>query len=145
MLLETLHYEEEIRKADPFFTEISKERADPELLAVAQQLIERRTAPFDAAAFKDHYTKALRALIDQRLKGKAPKVETEEERPSGSNVIDLMAALKQSLEGSGGKTGGGAAARKPAARAKPRTTKSASTKRAAPARKPAAQKARKSA
>ena len=145
MLLETLHYEEEIRKADPFFTEISKERADPELLAVAQQLIERKTAPFDAAAFKDHYTKALRALIDQRLKGKAPKVETEEERPSGSNVIDLMAALKQSLEGSGGKTGGGAAARKPAARAKPRTTKSASTKRAAPARKPAAQKARKSA
>jgi DNA end-binding protein Ku len=144
MLLETLHYEEEIRKADPYFTEISKERADPELLAVAQQLIERKTAPFDAAAFKDHYTKALRALIDQRLKGKAPKVETEEERPSGSNVIDLMAALKQSLEGSGGKTGG-APARKPAARAKPRTTKSASTKRAAPARKPAAQKARKSA
>jgi DNA end-binding protein Ku len=144
MLLETLHYEEEIRKADPFFTEISKERADPELLAVAQQLIERKTAPFDAAAFKDHYTKALRALIDQRLKGKAPKVETEEDRPSGSNVIDLMAALKQSLEGSGGKAGGGATARKPAARAKARSAKPAAAKRA-PARKPAAQKARKSA
>jgi len=145
MLLETLHYEEEIRKADPFFTDISRERADPELLAVAQQLIERKTAPFDAAAFKDHYTQALRALIDQRLKGKAPKVETEDERPSGSNVIDLMSALKQSLEGSGGKTGGGATARKPAARAKGRTAKSTSAKGAAPARKPAAQKARKSA
>jgi DNA end-binding protein Ku len=145
MILETLHYEEEIRKADPFFADISKERADPELLAVAQQLIERKTAPFDAAAFKNHYTQALRALINQRLKGKAPKVETEEERPSGSNVIDLMAALKQSLEGTGGKSGGGATARKPAARAKARTAKSASAKRAAPARKPAAQKARKSA
>jgi DNA end-binding protein Ku len=145
MLLETLHYEEEIRKADPFFAPISKERADPDLLSVAQELIKRKTAPFDAAAFKDHYTQALRALIDQRLKGKAPKVETEDERPSGSNVIDLMSALKQSLEGTGGKQGGGATARKPASRAKTRTAKPASGKRAAPARKPAAQKARKSA
>jgi DNA end-binding protein Ku len=146
MLLETLHYEEEIRKADPYFSDISREKADPELLAVAQQLIERKTAPFDAASFKDHYTQALRALINQRLKGKAPKVETEEEeRPSGGNVIDLMAALKQSLEGSGRKTGGSATARKPAARIKGRTAKAASAKRAAPARKPAAQKARKSA
>src|SRR5688572_21572386 len=118
MILETLHYEEEIRKADPFFAPISKERADPDLLSVAQELIKRKTAPFDAAAFKDHYTQALRALIDQRLKGKAPKVETEDERPSGSNVIDLMSALKQSLEGTGGKQGGGATARKPASRAK---------------------------
>ena len=117
MLLETLHYEEEIRKADPFFKEISKERADPELLAVAQQLIERKTAPFDAAAFKDHYTKALRSLIDQRLKGKAPKVETEDERPSGGNVIDLMAALKQSLEGSGGASKGARKAAKPGGKA----------------------------
>ena len=140
MLLETLHYEEEIRKADPFFKEISREKAEPELLAVAQQLIERKTAPFDAGAFKDHYTQALRALIDQRLKGKAPKVETEEERPGGSNVIDLMSALKQSLEGTGARTGGTTAARKPAARAKTRTAKPAAAKR-----KPAAQKARKSA
>jgi DNA end-binding protein Ku len=101
LLLETLHYEEEVRKADPFFAEISDEQADQDLLAVAEQLIQRKTAPFDAGAFKDHYTKALRSLIDQRLKGKGPKVETEAERPSGGNVIDLMAALKQSLEGSG--------------------------------------------
>src|SRR5688572_26751677 len=140
LLLETLHYEEEIRKADPYFKEISSAKADKELLAVAQQLIERKSAPFDAAAFKNHYTAALRELINRRLKGKAPKVETEDERPSGSNVIDLMAALKQSLEGSGGKTGGGATARKPAARTKTRTAKSASAKR-----KPAAHRARKSA
>ncbi len=148
MILETLHYEEEIRKADPFFAPISKERADPDLLAVAQQLIERKTAPFDAAAFKNHYTQALRALIDQRVKGKAPKVETEDERPSGGNVIDLMSALKQSLEGGGGKGAAAARAstpRKPASRAKARTAaKPASGKRAAASKKPAS-KARKSA
>ncbi len=146
MILETLHYEEEIRKADPFFAPISKERADPDLLAVAQQLIERKTAPFDAAAFKNHYTQALRALIDQRVKGKAPKVETEDERPTGGNVIDLMSALKQSLEGAGARKAPAKAPARSRSGAKTRTaSKSASSKRAAPARKPAAKKARKSA
>jgi DNA end-binding protein Ku len=58
LLLETLHYEEEVRKSDPFFAEISDEEADQDLLFVAQQLIQRKTAPFDAGAFKDHYTTA---------------------------------------------------------------------------------------
>ena len=167
MLLETLHYEEEIRKADPFFATISEEQADPDLLFVAQQLIERKTAPFDASAFKNHYTKALRALIDERLKGKGPRVETEEPRPSGGNVIDLMAALKQSLEGAGAGKGAGARGtakandNAPAAKsgAKTRSSKAANgtaPKRksskvaeqpapAARASKPAAQRARKSA
>jgi DNA end-binding protein Ku len=145
MILETLHYAEEVRKADPFFAEISGAKADEDLLAVAEELIKRKTAPFDASAFKNHYTEALRALIQQRLKGKAPKVEAEEEeRPSGGTVVDLMAVLKQSLEGGGGKSSsaksGGSSARKPASRTKSRTAK-----RAAPAKKPAARKTRKSA
>jgi DNA end-binding protein Ku len=142
MLLETLHYEEEVRKSDPFFSDISKAKADDELLAVAKQLIKKKTAPFDAGSFKDHYTKALRELIDQKLKGKKPKtVETDDERPSGGNVIDLMAALKQSLDG-GAKSGA-----KPAAKSKSgsRAKAPAKTKAKGSARKPAASKARKSA
>lgn len=108
LLLETLHYEEEVRKADPYFAGIGEEKADEDLLAVAEQLIRRKTAPFDAAAFKDHYTNALRSLIDRRVKGKAPRVEAEDERPTGGNVIDLMSALKQSLEGHGSGSQGAA-------------------------------------
>jgi DNA end-binding protein Ku len=129
MILETLHYQEEIRKADSFFGEISNRQAEDDLLSVAEQLIERKTGPFDAAAFKDHYTRALRELIDERLKGKKPKtVEAEEPAPRGDNVIDLMAALKQSLEGGApaGRPGGRAAksaahgrGRRPRAPAKP--------------------------
>jgi DNA end-binding protein Ku len=156
LLLETLHYEEEIRKADPFFAGISDEKADEDLLAVAEQLIKKKSAPFDASAFKDHYTKALRELIDRRVKGKAPKVETEDEgRPSGGNVIDLMSALKQSLEGGrgaasgGGKPAGeasgkgakppakGRSAAKPAAKAAPAKAAPAKGKPAAKTRKSA--------
>jgi DNA end-binding protein Ku len=141
MILETLHYEQEIRKADPFFEDISNRAVAKDLLSVAEELIERKTGPFDAAAFKNHYAQALRELVDQRVKGKGPKAEPEEEeRPRGDNVIDLMSALKRSLAGKG----------RSASRAAshPRATKSARRGRKTPTRKRAstpARKARKSA
>ncbi len=114
MLLETLHYEEEIKKAEPYFSDIPARSADPELLEVATALIEKKTSKFDPKAFKDHYQQALRELIQRKLKSKGRRIEVEDEpvRREGGNVIDLMAALKKSLEGSGGKP-----AAKPAAKA----------------------------
>lgn len=134
LLLETLRYAEEIRRADPLFAQISGKTADKDLLDVATTLIERKTAPFDAAAFKDHYALALKELIDRkRGSRKAKTVETGDHRPARGtdNVVDLMSALKQSLETTG--TGKAKASRsrvsKPAASAaKPRPRKSASSK-----------------
>lgn len=103
LLLETLYYAEEIRDAHPMFSQIEDEKPDKELLDVARSLIERKSAPFKAENFKDHYAEALRDLIERKTKSRSTKrVETGDgdERSSGSgdNVIDLMAALKQSLE-----------------------------------------------
>jgi DNA end-binding protein Ku len=103
LLLETLRYADELRKADPMFSEISGKKADKELLDVAAALIERKTAPFNAEAFKDNYAAALKELVKRKMKGKSARVAIEdEERPQrrGDNVVDLMAALKKSLEGS---------------------------------------------
>ena len=109
LLLETLHYADEIRKADPMFSDITHKEPDPELLEVATALIDKKTAPFDATAFKDNYTTALRELIKRKTGRKSKLVETEdddkERRTGGDNVVDLMAALKKSLEGSGSKGG----------------------------------------
>ena len=102
LLLETLHYEDEIRKSDAFFAEIGKGKANKELVEVAEALIDKKTAPFDADAYKDHYQAALRELIARKLKSKGRKVTTgvepaEKRGAEGSNVVDLMAALKASL------------------------------------------------
>lgn len=105
LLMETLHYADEVRSADPLFSGIEDAPADKELLAVATQLIERKTAPFDAAAFTDHYDKALRALIAAKRKNKkTPRATTGEDdgKAKGGNVVDLMEALKQSLGSAGG-------------------------------------------
>ena len=127
LMLETLHYEDEIRKADPFFSQISSKKAEADLLEVAEALIAKKSAPFEASAFKDHYQAALHELIGRKLKNKGRKITAEDDdepkRPSGANVVDLMSALKESLEG-----GGKSTARKPAAKKAPAK---------APAKKPA--------
>lgn len=101
LLLETLRYEDEIREAEPMFAGIEDAKSDKELLDVAKQLIQRKSGPFDAKAFEDHYNSALRDLIAKKRKNrKTPraKVGDYEERPSGENVVDLMSALKESLK-----------------------------------------------
>jgi DNA end-binding protein Ku len=130
ILLETLHYADEVKKADSFFSEIPAKSTDPELLDVATALIDKKTAKFDPRDFKDHYHAALRELIARKLKSKGKKVATEveePERPRGDNVVDLMSALKKSLEGSGGKTATKAPAK---SRAKPAAKKPATRKKA---------------
>lgn len=124
MLLETLHYEDEVRKSDSVFGDIGKAEADQDLLDVATALIQRKSAPFDASSFKNHYTAALKELIARKRKGKNATIEVEEEdgsakRSERSNVVDLMASLKKSLEASG--EGGST---KPTSTARRRTAKS---------------------
>ncbi len=116
LLMETLHYEDDIRDAEPMFSGIEDDPADADLLQVATELIDRKTAPFDAGAFEDHYAAALRDLVDRKVKSrKTPRATTDEsdERPEATNVVDLMDALRASLKGS--KAGGKASAAKPAA------------------------------
>lgn len=101
LLLETLRYADEVRKAQGFFSEIDEAKPKKELLDLATTLIEERSAPFDASEFEDRYVEALRKLIDKKAKSKSKKAIIEDvDEPGGSeggNVIDLMAALKKSV------------------------------------------------
>lgn len=117
LLMATLRYADEVRKADPLFAEINDDTVDVDLLDVAKALIDKKTAPFKAEVFKDNYSIALREMIEsKRSNRKTPRVSTEgsPSEPSG-NVIDLMAALKQSLA----KSGSGPAAKRAAPRNSP--------------------------
>jgi DNA end-binding protein Ku len=114
LLLETLHYADEIRNAEPLFSSIEDEGADDELLSVATELIDRKTRPFSADAFQDRYDEALRDLIERKRKNrKTPRAKAGGGggKAESTNVVDLMAALKDSLKQSSRST----SARKPAA------------------------------
>jgi DNA end-binding protein Ku len=130
IVLETLRYADEVNKAQNYFRDIADSKPDEELLDLAETLIDRKTAKFDPSKFHDRYIEALQDLIEQKRKGKKIRAEEEELPAKGSNVIDLMAALKRSIERPGADTGGGA--KKPAARKAAPKKKAA---KAAPARK----------
>jgi DNA end-binding protein Ku len=140
LVLETLRYADEVNKARDYFRDISEGKPDEELLDLAETLIERKTADFDPSKFHDRYIEALQELIEQKRKGKTLHAEEEDAPAKGTNVIDLMAALKRSIEKPGdaaGKSGGGAAKKTTAA--KPAPAKKAAPKKA-PAKAPPARK-----
>ena len=134
ILLETMRYADEVNKAQSYFRDIDDIKPDAELLELAEALIDRKSGHFDPTRFKDHYVDALHELIERKRKLKSGKIKAEEEEAPrrGSNVIDLMAALKKSIERPGEGGGGKRAVRKPAA--KKAAPKKAPAK-AAPARK----------
>jgi DNA end-binding protein Ku len=147
MLLETLRYADEVHKANSFFREIEDKKPDEDMLDLAAMLIEKKTGDFDPKEFHNRYVDALRELIEEKQRRKGEKViqdpDADKAPARGGNVIDLMAALKKSLESGGGGAGGGEkekpkkSASKPAARSKarPRSTGTATKKKAAGGRK----------
>lgn len=136
MILETLRYADELNKAASYFRDIDDIRPDTEMLDLATSLIERKRGPFAPEQFHDRYVDAVRELVEAKRRGNTISADTEEERPRGGNVIDLMAALRKSV---GEKPGAGKA--KPSARGKPGTAgKTATADKAAEAEAPKAEK-----
>lgn len=96
-VLITLHADQLVRKPAAIFSDITAELDDSmeDEVAVAEQLIARKRAPFDAKKFVDRYEQALRALVDEKLEGKEPEAVVA---PTPGKVVNLMDALKRSLE-----------------------------------------------
>ncbi|WP_076068672.1 Ku protein [Sphingomonas montana] len=141
LVLETLRYTDEVNKAASYFRDIDDAKPDPDLLDLATTLIDKKTAPFDATEFHNRYVDALRDLIERKKESKETRIveESEDAAPAkGSNVVDLMAALKKSLDRSGGAAKPAAKktpARKTTAKADADAGKDAKPVRKAPARK----------
>jgi DNA end-binding protein Ku len=99
MMLHTMYYADEVRKVDEFG------RPDVELkdseLKVAHQLIEALAADFEPEKYSDSFQENVKKLIETKLAG-GQIAEAEPPRKLAP-VIDLMAALKASLEQTEGK------------------------------------------
>jgi DNA end-binding protein Ku len=128
LILETLRYADELNKAASYFREIGDTKPDPEMLDLASSLIERKRGEFHPDAFRDHYVDAVMELVEEKRRGHTIEAEEEPRPEQSGNVIDLMAALRKSVEGKRK-----AEPTKPAA--KPKAAKTAKTAKAAPGAK----------
>jgi DNA end-binding protein Ku len=97
IVLTTLRTNEEVRH----LREIGSPdlpKPDPRMLEIAEKIVDQQKAEFDPSAFVDRYEEALRAMIERKKKG-APLALASAKDVDDTKVIDLMAALKKSLEG----------------------------------------------
>jgi len=97
LLATTLRYENEVRDADDFFSDIKTPKVSKDMIELASHILDTKAAHFDPKNFEDEYESALKALVKRKAAGKTIKAPAPAERPD--NVIDLMDALKQSLKG----------------------------------------------
>jgi len=141
IVLNTMIWPDEVRAADFGFLNDDIELRQQER-QMARSLVESMSGEFDPDQFTDNYREALQTVIDAKVEGREI-VETEEVQPTAGNVVDLMSALRASVEAA--KQGRAASASPPAKKAaKAVPAEKATAKKAAPkkaaAKKPAAKK-----
>jgi DNA end-binding protein Ku len=146
MVLHTMRWPDEIRRPDfGFLDEDISVR--PQELTMAEALIESMTGEFDPTEFTDDYREAMTALLEAKQSGGQVQAVPEVEDTGGA-VVDLMSALRRSVEQARGGSGAADAADDAAAEDAPAAASSAKApakrapaKKAAPARKAPAKKA----
>ena len=94
MMVCTLRNPNEVRGTAEYFNTIPVGNPDPEMLELAEKLIEQKVTEFDPKNYEDRYEAALMEMIREKLKGHKPIIAAAPER---GNVINLMDALKASL------------------------------------------------
>jgi DNA end-binding protein Ku len=113
LLLSTMHYHDEV--ADPAELEIDPAddvRVADREIAMAEQLIESLTTEFDPTAYRDEHRERVLAFLASKAEGEQVQLAPAEREPG--NVVDLVAALEQSLARARGGDDGPISEREPA-------------------------------
>jgi DNA end-binding protein Ku len=103
LVVESLYFADEIRAAEDVIGELPGDDsfADREL-KIAEQLIESLSVEWEPDRYHDTYRDRVQELIDSKREGR--QVVTAKKAPR-TNVIDLMAALEESIAARGGRGG----------------------------------------
>jgi DNA end-binding protein Ku len=130
IVMETMIWPDEVREATFPFLQQDISLRDQER-QMAGSLVASMSGEFDPSAYTDNYREALQQVIDAKIEGREV-VEPEEAQPRAGNVVDLMSALRASVEAA--KRGRGElsdASAEPPAAARPSTGRTASTRQPA--------------
>jgi DNA end-binding protein Ku len=98
MLGITLRYPYEVRRQSDYFDDIKEEKVPKDMLDLALHIVDTKRGDFEPEKFEDQYEDALRQLIERKAKGE--KIE-QPKQPARSNVVNLMDALRASVEAEG--------------------------------------------
>lgn len=98
IILHTMYYADEVR--DFTQLELDSSPVKDKEIKLAEMLIDELTEKkFDPLKYKDEYRSRLMERIEAKSKGEDIIVQKEEEEGEGGEVVDIMEALRRSLEG----------------------------------------------
>ncbi len=92
----TLHYAYEIRNATEYFDDIPDMKLPGEMVELAEHILETKAGHFDASEFEDRYENAVVGMLKRKQAGLPPEQQPEAAAPT--NVVNLMDALRRSVE-----------------------------------------------
>src|SRR5689334_8596155 len=96
IVMETMIWPDEVR--EPAFGFLDSDvDLRPQERQMAESLVASMSGDFDPSEYTDDYREALQQVIDAKVEGREI-VETEDRQPTAGNVVDLMSALKASVE-----------------------------------------------
>ena len=91
----TLRYPYEIRDSEEYFDDIPNVKVAPDVLKLAEHILQNKAADFDPSKFVDHYEEAVVEMLKKKEAGiPAPR---EHAAPRPQNVVNLMDALRRSI------------------------------------------------
>ena len=88
LLATTLRYAYEVRGEQAYFDEIPKLELPEEMLAIAGDIIARKTGSFDPAEFEDRYQEAVMRLIEAKQAGRAAPAPAAPQPEPAANLLD---------------------------------------------------------
>jgi len=91
----TLRYPYEIRDAKEYFDDIPNVKVAPDMLKLAEHILQSKKADFDPSQFVDHYEEAVVDMLKKKQAGIPAPRERSAARPQ--NVVNLMDALRRSV------------------------------------------------
>jgi DNA end-binding protein Ku len=99
-MLSILRYPYELREPKSYFEDIRVE-SKPAAVELATELIEAESGKFEPHKITDKYAETLHELLRAKVEQRAPHIEVASEGKAKPEVVNIMAALKKSMEAKG--------------------------------------------
>ena len=101
LTLSILRYGNEVRDAEPYFERLTTKKPDTASVALAKELIKRMSGRFEPEKMPDEYAEAVQELVRAKVENRAPEVVIEPDGKPRAEVINIMDALKASMQKQG--------------------------------------------
>jgi len=101
LMLVILRYEDELRKPEPYFDKIGYTKVEANAVKLAVDLIEQQSGKFEPQKLPNEYAQAIHELVQAKVEQRAPQVAIAPESGEAPKVVNIMDALKKSMQARG--------------------------------------------